>query len=140
MLSDDELVEGFEAATLETFAHADHVRLTIIYLCRHGRGETERRMLEGLRRFATAKGDPQKFHVTMTRAWIALIESARGANANVRDATELVAACPVLLDRDALLRFYSRDRLNSDEARTGWIPPDLAPAIQIDRGSKQAAD
>src|SRR3954462_4704623 len=74
MLTDDELVGGFEAATLDSFAHADHVRLTIVYLSRHGREETERRLLDGLRRFAVAKNVPQKFHVTMTRAWIDLID------------------------------------------------------------------
>ena len=70
MLTDDELVEGFEAAALPAFPHADHVRLTILYLTRHGRDETERKLFEGLRRFAVAKGVPQKFHVTMTLAWI----------------------------------------------------------------------
>ena len=57
-MTDDELIHGFEAASLSGFPHADHVRLTILYLARHGRDETERKLFEGLRRFAAAKGVP----------------------------------------------------------------------------------
>lgn len=126
MLTDSELMEGFENGSLSEFPHAQHVRLTIVYLARHGRDETLRRMSDGLRRFATSKGHPEKFHVTMTRAWVDLIDAARAANPSADDPASLVAACPQLLDRDALLRFYSPERLHSDEARERWVPPDRA--------------
>jgi hypothetical protein len=32
-----------------------------------------------------------------------------------------------LADKEALLRFYSRSRLMSSEARATWIEPDLLP-------------
>lgn len=130
-MTDDELVEGFEAATLTAFPHADHVRLTIIYLNRYGRNETERKLFDGLRRFVSAKGVPEKFHVTMTLAWLDLVDDARRKHPKVRDASELVKACPELLNRDALSRFYSAERLTSDEARTGWVPPDRAPLVEF---------
>jgi hypothetical protein len=123
-MTDDELIEGFEAASLPAFPHADHVRLTILYLARYGREETERKLFEGLRRFAAAKGVPEKFHVTMTIAWLDLVEAARQRHPAACDPASLVAACPELLNRDALLRFYSPERLHSDEARRGWVPPD----------------
>jgi hypothetical protein len=123
MLTDDELTRGFEAGSLADFPHASHVRLTLLYLTRYGRDETVRRLMDGLLRFATAKGHPEKFHVTMTRAWIELIESARHAHPGTEPAA-LLAARPELLDRDALLRFYSPERLNSAEARQRWLPPD----------------
>jgi len=126
MLTDDELIQGFEAASLPSFPHEDHVRLTILYLARHGREETQRRLFEGLRRFATAKGVPEKFHVTMTIAWLDLVDDARQRYPEAGDPASLVAACPELLNRDALLRLYSPERLNSDEARRGWVPPDRA--------------
>ena len=44
----------------------------------------------------------------------------RGALVSVL-AEELVAEC---CDKDYLLRFYSRGRLFSDEARGRWVPPD----------------
>lgn len=131
MLSDDELVAGFEAGTLAEFPHASHVRLTLIYLARHGVDETRLRMADGLLLFATLKGHPEKFHVTMTRAWLELIESARRRFPDAGNPEALVAACPGLLDKDALKRFYSAERLSTDDARAGWVTPDRAPAIDV---------
>lgn len=130
MLTDDELIHGFEAGSLEDFPHPSHVRLTLLYLARYGRDDALERLLDGLRRFAAAKGHPEKFHVTMTRAWVDLIEAARCAHPELSPAA-LVAACPELLDRNALLRFYSPDRLNSAEARTDWVRPDRAEIHRI---------
>jgi hypothetical protein len=126
MLTDDELVAGFEAATLESFPHADHVRLTILYLNRFGRDDTERKLFEGLRRFAAAKGVPEKFHITMTVAWIEIVTAARARHPDLTDPAALVAACPELLDRDLLLRFYTPERLSSPQARGAFISPDRA--------------
>ena len=77
MLPDDDFIAGFEAASLTDFHHADHVRLTILYLARHGRDEALRRLTTGIRRLAAADGHPEKFHVTMTRAWLEVIDTAR---------------------------------------------------------------
>jgi hypothetical protein len=140
-VTDDELVRGFESGSLAEFHHADHVRLTIVYLARHGREDTLNRMADGLVLFATCKGHPEKFHVTITRAWIDLIDAARVAHPEARDATALVAACPQLLDPNALLRFYSSECLNSDVARERWVPPDRTESIGPDvEGSRNSLD
>jgi hypothetical protein len=136
MLTEDELVNAFEDGSLSAFPHAEHVRLTIVYLMRHGHDETIRKMYDGLSRFATAKGQPEKFHVTMTRAWVELIESALRAYPGIDRPGALVARCPQLLDRDALLRFYSPARLHSADARERWVLPDRTPAIGVDAESK----
>ena len=130
MLTDDELVRGFEQGSLDEFPHASHVRLALIYLTRHGHAAALDRLLDGLLRLATAKGHPEKFHVTMTRAWLDLIDAARRAHPDLASAA-LVDACPDLLDRNALNRFYTPGRLHSDEARTRWVPPDLAEIGRI---------
>lgn len=123
-MTDDELVRGFESGELDEFHHADHVRLTIVYLSRHGRDETLRRLADGLLLFATLKGHPEKFHVTLTRAWVELIESARQAHPDAADAAALVVLCPELLERNTLHRFYSPECLDSELARAQWVPPD----------------
>lgn len=140
MLTDDELIAGFEAAALPSFPHADHVRLTILYLTRYGRDETQKKLFEGLRRFAAAKGVPEKFHVTMTIAWLDLVDDARRRHPAARDPSGVVTACPELLDRDALLRFYSPERLASDEARQRWVPPDRAARIEATQQSNVSPD
>lgn len=140
MLTDDELVAGFESGTLQEFRHADHVRLTIVYLSRHGRDEALRRLADGLLLFATRKGHPEKFHVTLTRAWVDLIDAARRAHPAVVDAAALVALRPELLDRTTLHRFYSSECLASELAKAQWVPPDRR-AIEIESmGSNHPKD
>jgi hypothetical protein len=139
MLTDDELVAGFEAATLTAFPHADHVRLTFVYLSRLGREATQRKLFEGLRRFAAAKGVPEKFHVTMTIAWLDLVEDAIQGHPDAQDPSALLRACPELLNRDALLRFYTPERLLSDEARQHWVAPDRGLRIEATHRSNASA-
>ncbi len=86
-------------------------------------------MMDGLRKFVALKGVPEKFHITLTRAWLDLLDSARRAHPEAEGPEALVQVCPELLDKDALLRFYSRDLLTSDIARTEWLPPDRAPDL-----------
>jgi hypothetical protein len=131
MLADDDLIAGFDAASLTEFHHADHVRLTILYLARHGRDEALSRLTTGIRRLAAADGHPEKFHATMTRAWLEVIEAARARHPEARDPASLLAACPELLDRHVLRHCYSSERLNSDRARTEWMPPDLGALHSI---------
>jgi len=128
-LTDDQLVRGFEDGSLEEFPHASHVRLTLIYLRRHGREEALRRMNEGLRKFVALKGVPEKFHVTLTRAWLDLLDSALRAHPAAVEPEALMHACPELLNKNALLHFYSREALGSEAARTDWTPPDRVPEI-----------
>lgn len=139
-MTDDELVRGFEAGTLAAFHHADHVRLTIVLLARHGRADALQRLGEGLLLFATRKGHPEKFHVTLTRAWVDLIESARLAHPEAADAAALVGLCPELLNRATLERFYTPERLNSDLARTEWVPPDRAAVIELRSSANGSMD
>jgi hypothetical protein len=139
VLTDDELVAGFEAGSLAEFHHADHVRLTLVYLVRHGRDGALQRMIDGVRRFAASKGHSEKFHLTMTRAWVDFLQAARLAHPDASDPAALVAACPTLLDKDALLRFYSRESLHSERARAAWLPPDRASPIACDHAAVQPA-
>jgi hypothetical protein len=126
MLTDDELAAGFEAGTLDSLPHADHVRVGLLYLERYGYDEALRRLADGLLLFATIKGHPEKFHVTMTRAWLDLLEAARQRHPGGTPA-EIVAASPELLNPKALDRCYSPGRLDTETARTSWVEPDLAP-------------
>jgi hypothetical protein len=126
-MDDGELIRRFEAGDLESFHHVDHVQLACAYLDRDGRVLALRRLLEGLSRFAASKGASDKFHHTMTRAWLELIVAARREHPDARSAADLLAACPALADAATIKRFYSEPRLHGDSARRGWLPPDLAP-------------
>jgi hypothetical protein len=60
------------------------------------------------------------------------VESARRTHPGIDSPGALVARCPQLLDRDALLRFYSPELLHSADARERWVAPDRRSAIEID--------
>jgi hypothetical protein len=80
---------------------------------------------DGIRRHNECQENFTGYHETITLAWVAVIERFLG----VRDpnvpvsvlAGELLGQCG---HKDYLLRFYSRERLFSEEARARWVPPD----------------
>lgn len=126
-LSDDEFVAEFESCQLPAaqFHHADHIRLAWIYLREMAELEAAERMAEGIQRFAAHIGKTEKFHVTMTRAWIRLVAAARENTPAVGSFIDFAAAHPHLLDKESLLKHYSKERLESAGARAGWLEPDL---------------
>ena len=122
----------FESKALEhaAFRHREHVRLTWIYLAAEPPAAVEARLCRALRELAASHGVAQRFHHTLTVAWVRIIESARRSQPDMSfDA--LADACPWLLDKDAPLAYYTRDVLFSDEARGRWIEPNLKslPAV-----------
>ena len=124
-LADLDFVAAFEDCTLraEHFHHADHVRLAWLYLTWHGYESAEQRFRDGLIRLARHFGVADKFHVTMTVAWLRAVQ-ARIAPGGEISFDGWIAGHPELLDRDLLLTYYSKDRLVSTEARAGWLEPD----------------
>jgi hypothetical protein len=52
--------------------------------------------------------------------------AARHADQTAAERVTALLADP-LADKQALLRFYTRPRLESADARLGWAEPDLAP-------------
>jgi len=134
-LSDAEFVEAFESCRLpgEQFHHEDHLRLAWIYLRQYGMREAEARLLSGIPRFAAHHGSLGKFHYTMTVAWLRLVAAAREPALTHQTFSEFLDVHPTLSDRDLLSRYYSKQLLEQEVARTGWIAPDLQPLPSEER-------
>ncbi|MFF3067240.1 hypothetical protein [Kitasatospora sp. NPDC057936] len=111
-------------AGAERFDHRRHVHLTWLAVRRHGRAAALTLVADGIRATATRAGAPQKFHVTMTRAWVELV--ARHATDD-EDFTAFADRHPDLFDKGLLARHYRPGTLADDRARTEWIEPDLKP-------------
>ncbi|GAA2365460.1 hypothetical protein [Dactylosporangium salmoneum] len=105
------------------FGHREHVHLTWLAIGRVGLEAAIPLVSEGIQRTARYAGVPQKYHVTMSRAWVELI----AAHPSEPDIDVFLARNPDLLDKRLLLRFYRSSTLASDAARTGWVEPDLRP-------------
>ena len=93
-MTDAELLAGFEACTLETFHHADHVRVAWIILRHEPLPAAIEHFIASLKRFATAAGAPQKYDDALTRRYMAMI----GARMNGETSwDEFASANPDLL-------------------------------------------
>ena len=129
-MTDEQFARAFERGevTPAEFDHRSHVRLAWVYLreARDVDAATDR-MREAIRRFAAAANASTKYHETITVLWMRLLDDARARVPVASELVELFRHCPELADKDLPLKYYSRERLFSDEARAGWIPPETTP-------------
>jgi hypothetical protein len=128
-MSDDAFVNAFERCELpnEVFRHREHVRLTFIYLRRHGFAEARTRISEAIRKYALHNGAPQKYHETITCAWLRIVQEAAACVPESARFADMLEAFPHLLSKSTLLEYYSSELLGSDGARVSFVEPDLRP-------------
>jgi hypothetical protein len=107
------------------FGHREHLHLAWLAVRRHGRAAAAEMIADGIRQTARYAGAPQKYHATMTGAWIALV--AHHVPDGPDDFDGFLEHFPRLLDKRLLAGHYSSARLASAEARQAWAEPDLAP-------------
>jgi hypothetical protein len=127
-LTDEEFLEAFESCTLpgRLFNHADHIRLARLYVLRLG-DDAGAAAAASIRRYADHQGASHKYHETITQAWMALVAAAISQDEPGDSFETFAGAHPGLFERDALYAHYSKALLASQEARAGWVPPDVAP-------------
>jgi hypothetical protein len=127
--NEDDFVTAVENCSYPAaeFRHADHIRLAWIYLRRHAVADAGQRISVTIRRFATAAGKPDRYHETITQAWLHLVDRALRATPHECSFTEFIEKHRWLLDRRALAPFYSEALLASAASRVHWVEPDLQP-------------
>lgn len=108
------------------FGHREHVHLTWLAVRRCGVPDAIILVSDGIRRTARYAGAPQKYHVTMSRAWVELV-GHHAAESGESDFPAFAGHHCALLDKRLLTRFYRPATLASPQARTGWVEPDLHP-------------
>lgn len=113
-------------ATADRFGHRQHVHLTWLAVRRHGTTAAIALISDGIRETARYAGAPRKYHATVSRAWVELIGHHATESGTV-DFDTFAAHHTALFDKRLLTRFYRPATLASDEARTGWVAPDVAP-------------
>jgi hypothetical protein len=125
-MDDAQLIEQFEAVTLDGLSHLEHVRLVWLYAQRDGLDQAYPRVRAGLIRFTTVRGSAASFHVTRTWAWAALIVAAI-ASSPAATYTEFLAEHPEFERKDLLSDYYTTELLTSETARAEVVHPDLRP-------------
>jgi len=142
----EHLGEGLLACTLprEAWTHEAHLAATTYLVLRRVDVNLDAELPGIIRRFNESVGgvnsESEGYHETITRTFLfgvrcflAEVETARPLHEVVNELLLSPAG-----RRDWPLRFYSRERLFSVEARLGYIEPDLAvvpEACSLTRGS-----
>jgi hypothetical protein len=124
--SDAQFVQDFEALRLSKakLRHWDHLRVAWWYLQSSEVPEAVELTQRAIRRFTEHHGHWTKFHLTLTELWVRLV-AAHVAWHPADTFGNFIAGNGQLLDKNLPLRFYSRERLYSQEARSKWIEPDI---------------
>lgn len=124
------LVDRFRACTLPRAEWTHRAHLAVAAWAIRGQG-VERAtafLREGIRRYNRSVGNLTGYHETITLAYVAVIGRFLEERDRGQPLAELVAdlveSCGA---RDHLLRFYTPEALRSDEARRGWVAPDVRP-------------
>ena len=126
--------EGLLARTLpkEEWTHEAHLAATTYLLLVHPEIDLDLALPSLIRSYNESVGgvndDTQGYHDTITRAYlhgIRLFLSEANTTAPIHELVNDLLHSP-MGKRDWPLRFWSKDRLMSVEARRGWIAPDLA--------------
>ncbi|HET9836590.1 MAG TPA: hypothetical protein VFR84_00040 [Candidatus Angelobacter sp.] len=119
------LVDRLERCLLakDEFHHRDHLAVAIAYLYAADFESAMDRMRASLTRFAAHHGVSGLYHETLTRFWLLQVEQRldrrKCLSESVRRIQEQVA------DKHLPFAFYSKDILNTVEAKREWIEPDL---------------
>ena len=130
-----DLVAAFERGQVPEggFSHQAHLAVALLYLERYGLEGALSRMRSGLltfleRAFGDAAAARVKYRETTTGFWIRLLARELAATDPQLPLFERVN--PLLAryrDASTIHRFYSDERLDSEEARRRYLEPDLQP-------------
>ena len=128
----EELVARFldRSLTHAEWTHQAHLAVGMWHVHRLGAEVALTRLRDRIRLLNDVHGTPNSetrgYHETITRAYVTVLagflDSSNGAS--LPETVTLFLGSPAAA-KDYLLRFYSRERLMSVEARAAWVDPDL---------------
>lgn len=123
-----EVVHKFEHCEFapEEFTHARHLTVACWYLCTMPPDAALTRMREGLQRFIAHHGKKGKYHETITRFWMELVNDFLAHEPPLEPLTDKVnKAAKLYGNGNVLFAYYTRERALSEAAKREWIEPDL---------------
>lgn len=109
------------------FRHRQHIHLAFWAVRRFGMPAAATRVCDMIRHIAAYQRAPQKYHETVSRAWMELVAHHVATGKECADFDAFAGRNPALLDKRLLSRHYRSATLASPPARSGWVEPDLVP-------------
>jgi hypothetical protein len=121
------LVDRLERCLLakDEFHHRDHLAVAAAYLYSGDFESAMARMRASLKRFAAHHAVSGLYHETLTRFWLLQVEQRLDRTVALCESVQRIQQ--QLPDKGLALKYYSKDLLNSLDARMRWIEPDLQP-------------
>ena len=127
--SDEDFLRAFEGLSFpaDRFHHREHIRVAWLYLKSSDATRAAERMCAGILRFANHHGATQKYHHTLTLAWMRLVAAALVETPVGYNFAQFLSDHPELADKNLLAKYYSQKLLQTNAAREGWVETDLRP-------------
>ena len=117
------------------FRHRQHVNLAFLAVRHYGMPEATGKVCTWIRQIAGYERAPQKYHHTVSRAWVELVAHHVADDSGCADFDVFAGRNPALLDKRLLSRHYRSSTLAAKTARGGWVEPDLLPFPWSDQAS-----
>jgi hypothetical protein len=119
------LVDRLERCLLpkEEFHHRDHLTVAVVYLYAADLETAIDRMRATLKRFAGHHHVSGLYHETLTRFWLQQVEQRLDRGLCLRESVRQIHA--QLNVKNLPFEYYSRELINSKEAKEKWLLPDL---------------
>src|SRR5262249_15248094 len=108
-----------------SFHHRDHLRLAWCLLRQSSIEAAMGTITEGIRRFATQRGQVDKYHETLTQFWVRIVGHVVNTRPDITAFEQFLATFPHLLDKDLPFHHWRRETMRSQTARAHWVEPDL---------------
>src|SRR5215831_5273331 len=87
-------VDAVMHGRVHPFGHREHVRLAYVLVAQYGVEDAAQRCGQILSHMATAHGAPERFHVTMTVAWVRAVAHHMSEAPDVTDFDGLLERFP----------------------------------------------
>ena len=118
------------------FRHRQHINLAFVAVRRYGMPEATGRICGWIQQIAAYERAPQKYHYTVSRAWVEIVAHHVEADPDCADFDAFADRNPALLDKRLLGKHYRSSTLAAHPARHGWVEPDLVPFSWSAQGSR----
>jgi hypothetical protein len=124
-MTDDDFLAALEHCQLPAteFNHVSHVRAAYLYLRAGGFAQALEKMRSSIGNYATHLGKPEKYHETITVAYLALIQEHISNRGDAGGWIDFRRHNPELFEPDLLLQYYGKEQLDSDLARRTFVLP-----------------
>jgi hypothetical protein len=127
----EELVESFESCAVAPaeFDHGAHLAVALWYLSRLPYADAAGRMRAGLHRYTAYHNAQANYNETLTIFWLRLVQRfLNRADAPPRPLAPLANELLATFGSSKLAYdYYSRELIQTPEAKTSWVEPDLKP-------------